>query len=152
MLKLVSPQKAIKLCKDVTDIETLIKLGGDLLFNNILEICHKSQGVGLAAPQVGIYYKFFIAYLQEYNNFGVYVNPKYRPLSDQTVESIESCLTHGKDKPYKIKRYHKILAEWQDIGLVKKIQELNGMSAIIFQHETDHINSITIASIGELNV
>jgi len=152
MLKLVSPQRAIKFCKDIDNIEVLRDLGGDRLFNNMLRICQKFQGVGLAAPQIGIYYKFFLAHLQEYSSFKVYINPKYRPLTDQTVESIEACLTHGKDKLYRVKRYPKILAEWQDIKgleLVGKIQELNEISAVIFQHETDHINGITIASIGE---
>jgi peptide deformylase len=152
MLKLVSPKMAIKLCKNVESIEVLKNLGGDSLFKEMLNVCIKNQGIGLAAPQVGIYYKFFIAKLYQHEPFKVYVNPIYRPLCCETIDSIEGCLTYGKDKTYKVKRHVKILAEYQEIGFdgfIDKTFALEDLAATIFQHETDHINSITIAAIGE---
>lgn len=153
MLELALPKKALKLCKDVESTDTLKELGGKKLVNDMIKLCTKKDGIGLAAPQVGISYKFFVAYFQEFLDWRLFVNPTYRPLAQQMVDSVEGCLTYGTENTYKVKRYTKIFAEWkeEDIagGFVTKKQEMTGISAIIFQHETDHINSITVAAKGD---
>ena len=149
-MELVSPKRALKLCKDVESQE---EIGGKKVVNEMIRLCIKENGIGLAAPQVGINYKFFVAYFQEYLEWRLFINPTYRPLAQQTVDSIEGCLTYGSENTYKVKRYTKILAEWKELdlkdGFTTKTIELSGISAIIFQHETDHINSITVAAKGE---
>jgi peptide deformylase len=153
MLELVSPKRALKLCKDVDSAEVLKEAGGKKLINEMIRVCIKENGIGLAAPQVGIGYKFFVAYFQEFLDWKLFVNPTYRPLAQQTVDSTEGCLTYGSENTYRVKRYTKIFAEWQELDvngeLVPIRKELAGISAIIFQHETDHINSITVAAKGE---
>lgn len=153
MLELVSSKRALKLCKDVESADVLKEVGGKKLINDMIKLCIKENGIGLAAPQIGVYYKFFVAYFQEFLDWRLFVNPTYRPLAQQTVDSVEGCLTYGNENTYKVKRYTKILAEWQEQDitneLVVKKQEMTGISAIIFQHETDHINSITVAAKGD---
>lgn len=152
MLELVSAKRALKLCKDVENLEEIKELGGVKLINDMIKLCIKENGIGLAAPQVGIHFKFFVAYFQEFLDWRLFINPVYRPLSQQTVDSVEGCLTYGTENTYKVKRYTKILAEWYETSesrLVGKKQEMTGISAIIFQHEVDHINSVTVAAKGE---
>ena len=153
MLELVSPKRALKLCKDVESADVLKEVGGKKLINDMIKLCVKENGIGLAAPQIGIRNKFFIAYFQEFLDWRLFVNPVYRPLNQQTVDSVEGCLTYGIDHTYKVKRYTKVLAEWQEENtygdLAIKKQELSGISAIIFQHETDHINSVTVTAKGQ---
>jgi len=153
MLELVSSKRALKLCKDVESAEVIKELGGKKLVNDMIKLCIKEDGIGLAAPQIGINYKFFVTYFQEFLSWRLFINPCYRPLNQQIVDSVEGCLTYGTDNTYKVKRYIKILAEWQEEDpygdlIIKKL-EMNGISAIIFQHETDHINSITVSAKGE---
>jgi peptide deformylase len=152
MLELVSPKNALKLCKDVENPEILAELGGKKLVNDMIKLCIRENGIGLAAPQIGIHYKFFITFLQEFQDWKLFINAKYRPLNQQMVDSVEGCLTHGKDNTYKVKRYTKILAEWDEIDSAGDFQErkreMTGISAIIFQHEVDHLNSITVSSQG----
>ena len=153
MLELVSPKRALKLCKDVESADIIKELGGKKLVNDMIKLCIKENGIGLAAPQIGISYKFFVAYFQEFLDWRLFINPVCRPLNQQTVDSVEGCLTYGTENTYKVKRYTKILAEWQEENsygdLITKKQELSGISAIIFQHETDHINSVTVTARGE---
>lgn len=152
MLEIVSAKKALKLCKDIDDAREFAEIGGGKLIASMVGLCSREDGIGLAAPQIGLGYKFFVAYLQEFSGWKAFINPHYRPLNQQIVDSTESCLTYGSDSAYKVKRYVKILAEWQEYNgksLVDKKQELSGISSIIFQHETDHINSITIAAKGD---
>ena len=147
--ELVSPKKAIQPCERVKNLDNLDLR---LMYRNLAGTAINYDGVGIAAPQIGIYLKVFVAYLQEYSTWMMFFNPKYKPINQNTVMSQEGCLTHGKDNLYKVTRYTDILAEWEEFNgteLVEKKQELVGLSAIIFQHETDHINGITIASKGE---
>jgi peptide deformylase len=153
MLELVSHKRALKLCKDVESTEIIKEFGGRKLANDMIKLCVKENGMGLAAPQIGISYKFFVAYFQEFLDWRLFINPVYRPLNQQTVDSVEGCLTYGTENTYKVKRYTKILAEWQEEDtygdFITRKQEITGISAIIFQHETDHINSITVSAKGE---
>jgi len=148
--ELVSPEKAILPCKKVKEVESLDYFRK--LYRSLIATALKNDGVGIAAPQIGIYLKIFAAYLQEYSGWTIFFNPKYKSLKGNTVKSQEGCLTLGKDNKYNVTRYTEVLAEWEEYnlsGLAKKKRILTGLSAIIFQHETDHINGITIASKGE---
>ena len=112
-------------------------------------ICFAHNGVGLAAPQVGIFKRFFIAFDQVEDNWRVFINPFYKSESEK-FSTIEGCLTYP-GQHYKVDRFKKVSAEWQEIskeGLVDQKQDLEGFFAQIFQHETDHTDGITIAMIG----
>jgi peptide deformylase len=62
-------------------------------------------------------------------------------------------LTYGPNVHYTVQRYTKIRATWQEIAfdgeLKNKSEIFENVIAQIFQHETDHVNGITIAMIGQ---
>lgn len=70
-------------------------------------------------------------------------NPEYRHLAKDKIKSIEACLSFP-GVNYEIKRYSSIYATYdiyQDGELVTiKNIIISGMAAIVFQHETDHLN------------
>lgn len=150
-MKLISPEEVLYRCKKVSSAYEFDHIGGKKLTDAMIEFCIKEKGVGLAAPQIGFYYKFFVAFDTKKRKWKLFVNPEYFNKDEETVESEESCLTYGIDKVFKIERYKRVFVKWQEPiygELINFTKTLYGLQAIIFQHETDHINSITIATKG----
>jgi peptide deformylase len=158
-MKLVEPffvENAI--CKRVTLKD--INENFFVTIKDMLRLCLDSGGVGLAAPQVGILLKFFVSLSLETKDFGLFINPEYESISAEQYEKEESCLTYGTENKYKVKRFNKIIAKWEEIDihnqmLIERQKMMTGIDAQIFQHETDHVGngqfdrSTTIAMIGE---
>lgn len=80
----------------------------------------------------------------------VVINPTYLPEKGGQTVTAESCLSYP-DRSFVLKRYRKVWVKYWTIEkgkLVKKTRTLSGYPAVIFQHETDHCNGITIAMRG----
>lgn len=151
-MKLVSHKEVLYTCKKIGNIVEFESFVGKSLIKKMIDFCIDEHGVGLAAPQIGVYYRFFVAINLKSNKWNFFINPLYIAAGPVEVESIESCLTYGLEKFYKVKRFKKIKAVWfvtKDRKLIKKTKVMSSKQAILFQHETDHINSITIATSGE---
>jgi len=120
------------------------------LAEEMVKFCHEKQGVGLAAPQIGINKKFFV--WLDGDKWQLAINPTVFPDRKKSQEVLERCLSY-EGKYFRVKRYKKITAVFYSIdgktGKLKKYsRQLSGDRAWIFQHETDHINGITIATCG----
>jgi peptide deformylase len=155
MIKLSTPRKVENAkCNEFSDIEDVKKYISNDFVNEMTTFCYMNRGIGLAGPQIGINKKFFVAFSPTLAEWKLYINPKYKPMnSDEKTQSNEGCLTYGTDK-YLVTRYPKIIAEWQKVTrdneeLKTITRELEGLEAVVFQHETDHCEGITIAMIGE---
>lgn len=108
------------------------------------------QGVGLAAPQVGVSIALFIMQPSPEENVEVMINPKIK--HSETVakqkeedekehEQLEGCLSIPRIwSP--IRRHDKVLLEYQDIEGDTLTKEFDGFEATIVQHEMDHLNGI----------
>lgn len=151
-MKLVTPEEVLYKCKKVSSTYEFEKLSGKKLADDMIEFCIKEKGVGLAAPQIGYYYKFFIALDIKKRKWKLFINPEYVSKDGEMIDSEESCLTYGIDKMFKIRRYKRVFVRWQESiygELINFTKTLYGLQSIIFQHETDHINSETIATKGK---
>jgi len=141
-------------CEDVT-IDDLTEEHVDLT-KRMLRFLTDINGIGLAAPQIGIEKRFFV-YWDEMVNPHVIYNPKFYPVERKKRERwVEKCLTYG-DQGYEIERYKYISAVWWEYNpdkqeLYKVTKRLRGLNAQVFQHETDHLNSKTLATEGTLHV
>lgn len=93
------------------------------------------KGVGLAANQIGIDERAFIA-----NNI-VCFNPEVLEYSEETVGSTEGCLSLPNVKG-RVNRHNwvRVRYTFEDGSVVK--EKLEGFDAIIFQHELDHLNGV----------
>lgn len=137
--------------KPVTKIDKKIK---DLVFEmeETLLACVDPQGVGLAAPQVGINLQLFIIKPDEDSDTEVFINPKILEVekkphsakatrSKQKNEQLAGCLSIPKIwSP--VRRPEKILLEYQDLTGEKKTEWFTKFKAIIIQHEVDHLHGI----------
>lgn len=112
----------------------------ELIFN-MIETLRQAQGVGLAAPQVGISKRVII--VQTETGPQAYINPKILEKSRKTDTKEEGCLCFP-GLFLKIKRAKEAEIEaLNESGEKVKIQA-EGILARIFQHEIDHLNGILI--------
>lgn len=122
------------------------------LVANMIETMRASNGVGLAAPQVGLPYQLtVIETLPDYDDEGeeipdsrevfVIANPRIVWTSREVVDGIEGCLSIP-GYLGEVERHQAIRVRAQD-AYGKKIKlKLAGWTARIFQHEIDHLNGI----------
>ncbi|MEK7528028.1 MAG: peptide deformylase [Patescibacteria group bacterium] len=117
---------------------------------------NQKQVAGLAAPQVGLSRRFFGLFSSEKKEVNIYINPKIEAVFGERVRPmmifsdgvrevfLEGCLSFP-DMFGVIERYLKIGVSWDEIEkgkLVRKQGELNGIEAIAFQHESEHLDGI----------
>jgi peptide deformylase len=147
-LEFSSPEDVEQSCTLVTneDLPGYVELT-----KKMLKALTDIQGAGLAGIQVGVRKAFFVWWKRDQTPQVAY-NPAYYPSSKKKTFVGERCLTYGVNL-YKVSRYKEIRAVWfenEDSKLVKKSALMSGDNAIVFQHETDHTNGVTINVKGEL--
>lgn len=113
----------------------------------MVRACIHDDGVGLAAPQIGIMKRMFII-REDNESFKVYFHPRYTVDANSKVElGLEGCLSVP-GKSLMIPRATVICAEWQEItqegSIVGRTELLEGFKARVFQHEYDHLDGISI--------
>ena len=110
-----------------------------LLGKKMLGVMKAQNGAGLAANQVGYDLRLFVTSELEDD---IIVNPSWEPtISGFDYPRVEGCLSFpGWLVP--VKRFDAINAQWQDIAGNKKQLILRGFAAQVFQHETDHLDSV----------
>lgn len=114
-------------------------------------------GIGLSAPQVGVYKKMFVWMVNE-REFQVVFNPIYFKDGSKKIRTIEGCLSYP-EQEFFMERYKHVRAVFytpfmvynpaEEVRLKKITKKLSGEKSIIFQHETQHLSGITIALRGE---
>jgi peptide deformylase len=100
----------------------------------ILMKTHK--GIGLAAPQIGLTYRFFMM------ETDMYINPVILEKSKDIVIDTEGCLSFPR-LSMKVKRAKKVTVEYTDIEGKRKEEKFVNYMSRCFQHELDHLNGIT---------
>lgn len=95
------------------------------------------NGVGLAAPQIEISKKVAIIRYEDYKiNL---INPKILEYYDPFIFKNEACLSIP-GKEFNTRRYNKIIVE----DLLGGKREVEGMLAVIYQHEIDHLDNVLL--------
>ena len=139
----------MKLCGDVvlrTVCAPVSDIDGALLstLDEMVEMMRAQNGVGLAAPQVGILSRFLV--MMDPDSEVVYrmINPKILSYSDELCTMEEGCLSVlGNDNlPIfaNVSRPQSVIVEWTDENGDKKTAQMSGTPARIVQHETDHLD------------
>lgn len=103
-----------------------------------------SLGVGIAAPQVGILKN--IIWVQRFDKeafpFEVYLNPKIVTYSDQKQDCMEGCLSIPDKQAVTKTRANSIQIQYNNMEGDVISETVKGFTAVIFQHEIDHLNGI----------
>ena len=102
------------------------------------------DGVGIAGPQVGL--KRRVVAVQRFDKAGepfeVYPNIRVEYLSEEKQTGPEGCLSIP-DIYGDVERSQTIVISYVDIRTLETVRDtVNGFTAVIFQHETDHLDGI----------
>ncbi len=117
-----------------------------------LEACVDPQGVGLAAPQVGISQRIFLMKPTQDAECKAYINPKIlkiEQLPETPVEKkkrkqsppLEGCLSIPRIWA-PVSRKNKITLQYQTADGSTVTEIFVGFESIIVQHEVDHLEGI----------
>ena len=124
-----------KHCRPVDKVDERIRG----ILEDMLETLHDTGGVGIAAPQVGIMRRMFIAE-PEPGEVYYMINPEILEMSG-SEEAEEGCLSvPGYAGLVERATYVKIKA--LDIDGSERILETEGWAARVIQHEKDHLDGI----------
>ncbi len=117
------------------------------LIQNMWDTLERSEGIGLAAPQVGLSIRLIVIDLDplsedmpQYKDFKrVYINPYIEEYDEtETDVSEEGCLSlpgiHEK-----VRRPTRIRLSWQDEQFQEHEEWIDGYLARVIQHEVDHL-------------
>lgn len=115
------------------------------LANDMLETMYARNGVGLAAPQVGISLNLVVTDTsgsEARTNPRVYINPKLT-LDGTWAEGEEGCLSVSASAfRANVKRRTKAKLCATDLDGSPIEEDLEGIQAICLQHECDHLDGI----------
>jgi len=108
------------------------------MLSQMARLMYSIDGVGLAAPQVGINESMIVVDPRDGTGLYKLVNPKIIKKEGQQ-DSEEGCLSVP-GVGVKVKRAKRVVLEAQDETGKNLIIEAEGFLANIFQHELDHLN------------
>lgn len=111
----------------------------ELLVKEMLRIMFATNGIGLAAPQVGINSRMFVMG----NRTAVYAcfNPRIIESSEEQAIGPEGCLSFP-GLFLNVKRPTSIKVEYEDVKNHTQTREFTGIMARCFQHELDHLDGV----------
>jgi len=135
-----------KVCDDIdSDYPEL-----EELISNMWETMYHSEGVGLAAPQIGRAIRLFVIDTaqildEDKKDEGikkVFINAEILEETGTLVEFEEGCLSIPKIRG-NVSRHPNIVIRYMNESFKEKTESFNGMNARVIQHEYDHTEGIT---------
>jgi peptide deformylase len=141
-------------CEPVVEItDEICKLASDMI-----ETMDKSNGIGLAAPQVGHPIRLFVLRNYIFTEDGqwtfsapiVFINPKLSKPGEEFVSDTEGCLSLPGIR-LEVTRPDKITVEATGLDGKVFVEELEGYNARVRMHENDHINGVLFVDRLDVN-
>lgn len=115
------------------------------LIEDMYETMHHADGVGLAAPQIGLAIRLLVIDLAaleddaELSKFKVVmINPVMLEMSEEEIEGSEGCLSIPGISE-KVFRSEWIKIQYLDADFKPHTEEFEGFRARVIQHEYDHL-------------
>jgi peptide deformylase len=119
------------------------------LVSDMFDTMYKSDGMGLAAPQIGKSVRIFVVDatslaeedpdLKDFKK--AFFNPKLELLGEETIVMNEGCLSLPKLRE-DVNRHNKVRIKYYDENWNYFEEEYEGLKARVIQHEYDHLDGI----------
>jgi peptide deformylase len=123
-------------CQKVTEFDNALRILVDAMFDTMDE----ADGVGLAAPQVGVTKRLFVIHIRGAEK-RAYINPQIIETSIETSTDEEGCLSIP-GVWHDVQRPARVTVQAQDVeGKVFQVKA-DGLLARALQHENDHLNGV----------
>lgn len=137
----VAPDPILReVCKPVERFDA----GLEHLGTEMLRMLPKLKGIGLAAPQVGYAYRIVVV---GFDGGLVFVNPEIEVLDWSPVVMQEGCLSLP-GRRQSVERAKAVRVTAQDAGGNALTYEAWDFSAIVLQHEIDHLDGLLMTDRG----
>ena len=128
--------------KKISDPIENVGEGEKKLVNDLFETMYESNGIGLAAVQVGILKRILVIDVsakEEKKNPLCFINPVIKKISDETSVYEEGCLSIP-DTFIEIERPKTCEVEYVNINGKKETIKCEGLLATCLQHEINHLD------------
>ena len=122
--------------------EHIISEHTEQLAVDMINTMQEHDGIGLAAPQVGLAERVFVVGHKS-QGFVVCINPILHPVEEAEEETFtEACLSYP-HLELKVKRKNAVMCEYTNAQGQRKVTKFVGVWAQAIQHEFDHLEGIT---------
>lgn len=125
-----------KTSRDIPEVTDRIKL----LLDDMADTMYDSDGIGLAAVQVGILKRAIVIDPRDEDGLMKMVNPVITEKDGEQI-GVEGCLSVP-DFNGTVKRPEHIKVEYLDENGDKHEIEATGLKAVVICHEVDHLNGV----------
>lgn len=128
--------------KPINPNDKLTKVLAKRMLKSVQDVNHR--GVGIAAPQVGINRRMVLVqrFDKENKPFEVFINPEISWKSELMQKGPEGDLSF--DERGMIMRHYSVQVQYYNLKGEKVTEILEGFTAVIFQHERDHLDGILL--------
>lgn len=118
------------------------------LLRGMARIMYNHEGIGLAAPQIGVMRRLIVADIGE--GLLTLINPEILDRRGE-VSLLEGCLSLP-NVGVKVTRNELIVVRSIDTAGKEVTQDLGGLMARVIQHEIDHLNGVLILDYGPTEI
>ncbi len=123
--------------------------GLEEFIDDLFDTMYEANGVGLAAPQVGVSLKLFVVDAdaiteeEDEESFGpgVFINPEIEVLEGERWDAEEGCLSLPEIRE-KVTRPDTIRIRYQDRDFQTREEVHSGWYGRVLQHEYDHLRGV----------
>lgn len=142
----VPDQRLRAVCTPVTEVDDAARA----LVRDMIETMYDANGIGLAAPQVGVLTRVVVIDLQErgaeegaepVQTPRAFINPELMEVSEELFTYNEGCLSIP-EQYAEVTRPARCRIRWLDEAGVAQEEALDGLMATCMQHEIDHLNGV----------
>jgi peptide deformylase len=119
------------------------------LVSDMYDTMHKSDGMGLAAPQIGKSIRIFVVdassladedpSLADFRK--AFINPRLEVLGEEKIVMNEGCLSIPKIRE-DVDRHNRVKISYYDEDWNHYEEEYEGLKARVIQHEYDHLDGV----------
>ncbi len=118
---------------------------------DLLETMYDAPGRGLAAPQVGVPSRLFVADVSWREGAPepmAFVDPEVVAACAEEVVGVEACLSIP-GRPMRMARPAWVDLRWTDLDGTRREGRFEGAWGVCVQHEMDHLDGVLILDRGE---
>ena len=134
-------KKGEPISKEFEELPNLIK--------NMWETMYGAEGVGLAAPQIGMSIQLFLVDASPFSEDEpelegfkkIFINPEILEETGEEWQFKEGCLSIPGIRE-NVKRNETIKIKYFDEDFCEHVEQFSGLAARVIQHEYDHVNGI----------
>ncbi len=115
------------------------------LVEDMIETMYEADGVGLAAPQIGVIKRIIVVDVYDDTGVKVLINPEIVETRGEQCE-LEGCLSVPGRSGF-VRRPQWVRVKGQDVAGRPVEYEGEGLLAVAFCHEIDHLNGVLFTDV-----